>query len=473
VKILDILNSPWAIVPDRLSEICEIYGTHLRGEKIDLKAVESVIGKPLDNSKMQDPSYEVINGVAVISADGVVAKKMNMFTRISGGISTEILGNKIREAQTDPAVDSIVLQIDSPGGTVDGTQEIADLIFSIRDGKPIVAYTDGMIASAAYWMASAAQGIFISGDTNPIGSIGVVATHVDYSESYKQAGIKVSEITAGKFKRIYSEYQPLSREGRRTIQDEVDYLYSVFVSNIARNRNVSVETVLKDMADGRIFLGTQAIGAGLVDGRMTLNELITRMSAGDMPGVGIKSAQSVGVPAVEKREEVETMTLQELEEKHAELYQQVFDLGSQAAVADMNAKIELARNEGAEGEVKRIQDVKAQSIPGHEKLVEEMMFDGKTTGPEAAVRILNAERTSRQSKMDAYLADGAEVGITDGAHQEVKTIKGKEDDADLPVEQRAEKEWNGNPEIRDEFVDLESYQAYLRAKKNGNLNKVR
>lgn len=271
MKIIDVLTSPWAIVPAKLFEIQEIYRTHLRGDKIDIKAIEAKIGKPLDNETKR---YQVINDTAIIPIQGVIAKKMNLFTQTSGGVSAQLTGNDIKEALADDSIKSIVLDIDSPGGTVDGTQELADIVFAGREKKPIVAYSDGTVASAAYWIGSAADRMYISGDTNDIGAIGVVAGHVDYSEFEKKVGVKTTEIYAGKYKRIASQYKKLSKEGKQSIQDQVDYLYSVFVDQVAKHRGVSSDIVLKDMADGRIFIGQQAITAGLVDGVSTFDRIM-------------------------------------------------------------------------------------------------------------------------------------------------------------------------------------------------------
>ena len=276
MRLLDILTSPWAIVPEKLFEIREIYFTHLRGEKINIKAIEEAIkvkiGKPLDNKSGR---YQVINDTAVIPIQGVIAKRMNLFMRIFfGGTSTQYVGQDIKEALADNSIKSILLDIDSPGGTVDGTQELAQIIFNGRNQKPVVAYSDGMIASAAYWIGSAADNIYISGDTIDVGSIGVVTEHVDYSKYDEKAGVKITEIYAGKYKRIASQNQPLTKEGKQYIQDQVDYLYTIFVDEVARQRGVSSDIVLESMADGRIFTGKQAISAGLVDGVSTFDRLI-------------------------------------------------------------------------------------------------------------------------------------------------------------------------------------------------------
>ncbi|MEN6616621.1 MAG: S49 family peptidase, partial [Syntrophorhabdus sp.] len=160
----------------------------------------------------------------------------------------------------------------------------ANAIFaaSQQEEKPVVAYCDGLMAAAAYWIGSAANRIYISGQTVQVGSIGVVATHVDYSEWEKKAGVKTTEIYAGKYKRIASEYKPLSKEGREYMQEHVDYYYSVFANAVSRHRqNLDIpEDGVISWADGKIFVGKQSIENGLVDGDSTLEELISRFSEG-------------------------------------------------------------------------------------------------------------------------------------------------------------------------------------------------
>lgn len=277
MKLSDIISGPWAITTESLIEIQGIYATHLRGDKIDIAKVSAALGRPLANSQQ---GSQIVDGVAVISINGTIAKKMNLMSEISGGCSSQLTANDISTAINDPAVKGIVLNIDSPGGTVDGTSELADIIYQARGTKPIVAFSDGMIASAAYWIASACDSIYISGNTNPVGSIGVVSAHKDYSGYESNQGIKTTEITAGSYKRVASSHEPLTADGRADIQSKVDYLYGVFVDTVARNRGTTPKRVLSDMADGRVFLGSQAVKAGLVDGVSTLSTIIADMQAG-------------------------------------------------------------------------------------------------------------------------------------------------------------------------------------------------
>jgi signal peptide peptidase SppA len=321
MKLADIVNGYWAITPHMLTEIQNIYAVHMRGEKIDLEKVEAALGRPLANSKQ---GTVVQDGVAIIEIQGAIAKKMNLFSSISGGCSTQIVENDFMQALNDTAVKGIILNIDSPGGSVDGTFELADAIFQARGKKPVIAFSDGMIASAAYAVASACDSIYISGDTNPIGSIGVVSGHRDFSGAEAQAGVKTTEITAGAYKRVSSQYEPLTADGRAEIQSKVDYLYAGFVGTVARNRGVSTEKVLTDMADGRVFLGKQSIDNGLVDGVSTLPDIIASINNSST------KAKGAGVPP--KQKEKRKMTKAEILEQFPEVAAEIAaDAATEAA----------------------------------------------------------------------------------------------------------------------------------------------
>jgi capsid assembly protease len=402
MKLLDVVTAPWAIEPSKLLEIQAIYATHMRGEKIDISAIEARIGRPLAN---EPKSYQVVDGVAIVGLEGVIAKRANLFAQISGGTSSQIVARELQAALADAKVHSIILAVDSPGGTVDGTQTLAQLVRQSKSQKPVVTLADGAMASAAYWIGSAAQAIYIADGTTNVGSIGVVATHTELSKAQAAAGIKTTEIVAGKFKRTVSQYEPLSKEGRQTLQDQVDYTYSLFVADVALNRGVSEEKVLEDMADGRVFMGQQAIDAGLVDGVSTLDALIARLS--QERGKRSTSTSRAGAAQHGTTQGKATMPMirEELAAQAPELLAAVLAEGHAAGVA---------------AECARIQDVEAQALPGHEALIAAMKFDGKSTGADAARAVLTAERTTRAAHA-ARLAADAPAPVKTGAAPAVDT----------------------------------------------------
>jgi signal peptide peptidase SppA len=387
MKLLDVLTAPWAIEPAKLLEIQAIYATHLRGDKIDIAAIEAKLGRPLAN---EPKGYEIQDGVAVLPLEGVIAKRANLFSQISGGVSTELVGRDFKAAQADPAVHSIILAIDSPGGTVDGTINLANLVAA--SDKPVVALASGTMASAAYWIGSAANSVYITDATTIVGSIGVVATHTDVSKAQAASGVKTTEIAAGKYKRIASSYEPLTKEGRQTIQDQVDYTYALFVDAVAKQRGVSTDKVLSDMADGRIFIGQQAIDAGLVDGVSTLDALVAQLNQARTSGAPIARRASgnhgAGVAPIPTTLEGAVMPITR---------DQIA-----AEAPDVLAAIQA---EGASAERARIQAIESQAIPGHEALIATLKFDGKSTAGDAAMAVLAAEKQTRSAQAAALASD--------------------------------------------------------------------
>lgn len=402
MKLLDILTSPWAIQPDKLREIHAIYEAHLRGEKIDIEAIEARLQRPLANEQQDYALRE--GGVAVLSIEGVIAPKANLFTRVSGGASAQMLTKQVESAIVDPRVRAMVLAIDSPGGSVFGTPELAAAIRELSDIKPIVSVTDQVMASAAYWFGSAANAVFISGPTVQVGSIGVVATH-NYSP--RAVGAQTTEITAGRYKRIASDTGPLTDEGKAYMQAQVDHIYSVFVDAVAQHRGTTTDAVLEHMADGRVFIGRQAIDAGLVDGISTVDAMVEQLASDPAKfakrrkavfALGGSSVVSAGVApnhiSTEKEDVMpqadNQLSRESLERDHAALFAQLR--------SDFMAV-------GAAAERERIQAVESQLIPGHEAVINTMKFDGKSTGGDAAQAVLAAEKKLRMSAVEKLASD--------------------------------------------------------------------
>lgn len=263
--------SPWAIVPEMLLTIRNVYAARRGGQGVDIAMAEDKLGRKMENERREP---EVVDGVAILALDGVLARRMNLMMQISGGTSTQIAARELQELLDDPEVRAVVLAVSSPGGTVDGTQSLADLVREGAKRKPLVTWASGIMASAGYWIGSAASEVYIEETTTQVGSIGVVAMHQDVSGAETRQGVKTTEITAGRYKRAASPHAPLSEEGRQTLQEQVDYTYSLFVEAVAANRRTSTQRVLDVMAEGRMFLGDQAIRAGLVDGRASLQQVI-------------------------------------------------------------------------------------------------------------------------------------------------------------------------------------------------------
>jgi signal peptide peptidase SppA len=251
----------WAIMPDKFDLLCQKFFEYQFG--LEPKIIEDYEAKIIDADN-DEPLYKIENEIAVISITGPLTKRSSLFSFLFGGLSYQEFSNQISMALADDRARGIVLNIDSPGGVVSGVEGVSDLIYNSKGIKPIISYTDGTMASAAYWIGSAADVLF-GEKTAIVGSIGVLRIHIDHSEMEKKEGIKTTYLTAGKYKALGNDTEPLSDEAKTIFQQELDYIYSIFVDNVARNRDVEVNAVLSKMADGKVFIGNQALDAGLID----------------------------------------------------------------------------------------------------------------------------------------------------------------------------------------------------------------
>lgn len=256
-------------------------GIWLVGEShIDKLATRLALGpRPAKGSDRQSG-----DGVAVIPIHGVIEQRESIWTEYGFGTSTEGIISRVNAAVADSAVKGIVLDIDSPGGTVPGVQEAADAIFEASHEKPIVAVANSLMASAAYWLGSAA-GRIVAAPGSDIGSIGVYMAHIDISKALANDGVKVTIIKAGKYKAEGNPWEPLASEAVENWQSEVESIYRDFLASVAKARGVSVATVRSDYGQGRTMLAGDAMKAGMVDRVATLSAVISELGGNKMRGV--------------------------------------------------------------------------------------------------------------------------------------------------------------------------------------------
>jgi signal peptide peptidase SppA len=212
--------------------------------------------------------------VAVIPVYGVISQRMNLFQEISGGTSAELIARDIRAAANDPEVSAILLDVDSPGGSVYGIAELGDVIYQARQQKPVVAIANSLMASAAYWIGSQASEVVVT-PGGEAGSIGVITAHEDYSPLIEDRKLPAVElIYAGQYKAEGNPYQPLDDEARAAIQARVDEYYAMFVDAVARGRGVPAQAVREGFGQGRVLGAQGAVDAGLVDRIATFDDVL-------------------------------------------------------------------------------------------------------------------------------------------------------------------------------------------------------
>jgi ClpP class serine protease len=246
---------PWAIQESELNKIVLI-----ATRSNEIEALRTKSGIPLNNNR----KVEVRNGIAIVPVTGSIFRYANMFTEISGGTSTQMLALDITEALENKDVKGILLDVDSGGGQANGISELSSLIFNARGKKPIKAYIGGSGASAAYWLASSADEVIIN-DTGIAGSIGAMLSFDDDTEQKEKEGVKSVK--------IISSVSPLKNSDSE-LQALVDSLGEIFVENIARNRSTTTENVKNNFGKGGLFVGKDAVVAGLADKVGTFEEVL-------------------------------------------------------------------------------------------------------------------------------------------------------------------------------------------------------
>ncbi len=211
------------------------------------------------------------SGIAHIPIEGELVHRFGHLDPHSGMTGYDGIKLKVDSAAEDPAVKGILLDIDSPGGEVYGVEGAAEVIFAARQAKPVWALVNEQACSAAYWLASAAHAVFspVTGDS---GSIGVVTLHVDMSRALDKEGLTVTMIDSCAHKVDGNPFAPLPDDVRQAVQAELTSLHELFAGTVARNRGLSVEAVLA--TEARVFMGQDAVAAGLIDAVASEDEVI-------------------------------------------------------------------------------------------------------------------------------------------------------------------------------------------------------
>lgn len=214
------------------------------------------------------------DGIAIVKVHGVITKASSFWSELFGGCSLDALQAALVQLRDDSAIRAIVLHIDSPGGGVYGVDETAELIAEVGKRKRVVAYTDGLCASAAYWLASACERI-VATPSAELGSIGVFAVHFDHSGELAEAGIVPTLVKAGEHKAEANPYQPLSDEDRAAMQARIDVFYSLFTRRVAKGRGVAVDAVRGEtFGAGRVLNAAAAVSAGMADEIGTFGDVL-------------------------------------------------------------------------------------------------------------------------------------------------------------------------------------------------------
>ena len=267
-----IADTPWAILPEKLSAICAFLELRVSGHQFSAEEFARI-----DSGKVARTAARA-GAVGILPIYGTISQRANMLTEFSGGASTEVLRSQFAELVNNADVKAIVMDVDSPGGSVFGVQELADDIFAARGRKPIVAVANSLMASAAYWVAAQADEI-VATPGAIVGSIGIYSIHEDISRAAEAAGMTYTVVKAGKWKAEGIDLMPLSEEDRNAMQSRMDSYYGMFAGAVARGRGVPEASVRNGYGEGRALTSASAKSAGLVDRVATLDQTLARLGA--------------------------------------------------------------------------------------------------------------------------------------------------------------------------------------------------
>lgn len=264
---------PWAMHEESFHQLRGVVETMDLRQHVRI-SIEQQEAQPPKSAYDLAADYEVTESkLGVIPIVGTLTKYRSSFSQ---GNSTILLQAKIRNALANERVRAIVLKIDSPGGTAAGTREVAEAVAAANKQKPVFAYIDDLGASAAYWIASQASKVFVNA-TGMLPSIGTYGVVYDYSAQASMIGVKTHVIRAGAYKGMGAPGTEVTAEQLAEWQRLIDGLNDFFIRGVARGRKMTLAAV-KQLADGRVHIGAEAVELGLADAVQTFEETLGQLA---------------------------------------------------------------------------------------------------------------------------------------------------------------------------------------------------
>ena len=285
--VAEFMSTPWALMPKRLASLHSVLMRWSQSVPASSQTRETVAAdRAARDARSMASASSSSGGIAVLPLYGVVMQRGNMVQDVSapGVTSTQVFSKALKAALQDGGVSQILIDIDSPGGSVYGVAELADEILAARKIKPIVAIANSMAASAAYWIGCSASELYVT-PGGEVGSIGVWQAHQDMSAALDAAGVKTTLISAGKYKTEGNPYKPLDEDAIVYFQSRVDDYYNAFLDAVSKGRGVAHGAVSEDMGQGRVLGADAALSARMVDGIATMPEVIRKMQKATKPAV--------------------------------------------------------------------------------------------------------------------------------------------------------------------------------------------
>lgn len=277
-----LTSEPWFITPEALHSILGLLESRLAsGDFAMALKPERGMGDP-QGQEEAEPSAPVVPATAVIRINGILGQHLSLMERMCGGEDYGSIVERVAAAIADPAVSAIVLHINSRGGMAIGCGECYGQLSRLRAsaGKPMIAFVDGVCASAAMYLASSCQAIVCT-ESAQLGSIGTILTVEDRTEKNAKEGVKRFSFKTATMKDIGSPDRPMTDEERTVLQSRVDFLGGMFIRDFTAGRAAAGAVVTPEVfATGLTWFGQQALDRGLADEiAPSLNDFLARLVA--------------------------------------------------------------------------------------------------------------------------------------------------------------------------------------------------
>ena len=253
-RILDVvINGDWCITPGAYRSILTAL------ENVASHGIQERAGL-LDGDERGGNQLSKVGNIGIVSIAGIIGKRISSLDAACGGVDVNAIVSDVRGMAADPGIDTVIMDWNSPGGTVTGVPEAYEALYAVSKKVNLISYTDTQQCSAAQWLSSAASSQYAAASST-VGSVGVYNLVLDRSEQLAQEGIKVEAISAGKHKLLGAQFQPLSAEHRSMLQGRVDAIHADFKKAVKRGRKVDDSAL-----EGQGLTGTEGVKAGMIDG---------------------------------------------------------------------------------------------------------------------------------------------------------------------------------------------------------------
>ena len=347
--------------------------------------------------------------IAILNVMGSIFPRANLFSEISGATSVETLALKFKEALKDDSVKGIILHIDSPGGQVPGIHEFANMIYNARGTKPVRAYVSSLGASAAYWIASAADSISLDA-TAMVGSIGIVCAWTDDTKANEARGYRDYKIVSSKSPN--KQLDPKTEKGRELLLKNLDEITDIFISDVARNRGVTINKVEEKFGQGGVVTASEAVKIGMADELNSLEGVIAdlkNVSLSKIGGTLMSSDKKNDVEAASADNKISSETLEKKSETPI-----ANELDEAKLLAQnpglYNAIVQKGVEKGIAQERERVKAIDEMNFASNnKKLIEDAKYNSPCSAEELAYKIIKGENAANRKFANDYQDDKTTV----------------------------------------------------------------